>query len=163
MFTLPKKPTAASANKMKILFVCSANVCRSPMAEGIMRQLYSEAEIDSAGLHTGGGDAPDPQAVACAFRHGIDISALRSRPVFADDFAEFNLILTMDEDSAEYLKLRRPQGDARYQKAKIENLAAYAGVSYIPNPYGSSNFENVFALLETACKKLIQENLASKA
>ena len=47
MFTLPKKPTAASANKMKILFVCSANVCRSPMAEGIMRQLYSEAEIDS--------------------------------------------------------------------------------------------------------------------
>ena len=154
MSILPKKPTAVSANKMKILFVCSANICRSPTAEGIMRQLCPE------------GDAPDIYAVTCAARHGIDISGLRSRPVRADDFAVFDRILAMDADSAGYLELRRPQGDKRYQKAKIENLAAYAGVSQIPNPYGTDGFEAVYDLIDKACRNLaakIQENLASSA
>ena len=85
---------------MKILFVCSANICRSPTAEGIMRQLCPEAQIDSAGLCAYEGDAPDIYAVTCAARHGIDISGLRSRPVRADDFAVFDRILAMDADSA---------------------------------------------------------------
>ncbi len=109
-----------------------------------MRQLCPEAQIDSAGLCAYEGDAPDIYAVTCAARHGIDISGLRSRPVRADDFAVFDRILAMDADSAGYLELRRPQGDKRYQKAKIENLAAYAGVSQIPNPYGTDGFEAVY-------------------
>lgn len=166
MSILPKKPTAVSANKMKILFICSANICRSPTAEGIMRQLCPEAQIDSAGLCAYEGDAPDIYAVTCAARHGIDISGLRSRPVRADDFAVFDRILAMDADGAGYLELRRPQGDKRYLKAKIENLAAYAGVSQIPNPYGTDGFEAVYDLIEKACRNLaakIQENLASNA
>lgn len=72
----------------------------------------------------------------------------------------------MDADGAGYLELRRPQGDKRYLKAKIENLAAYAGVSQIPNPYGTDGFEAVYDLIEKACRNLaakIQENLASNA
>lgn len=166
MFILLKKPTAVLANKMKILFVCSANICRSPTAEGIMRQLCPGAQIDSAGLCAYDGDAPDVYAITCAAQHGIDISKLRSRPIRADDFAFFDLILTMDASSAKYLEQLRPQGDKSYQKAKIENLAAYAGVSQIPNPYGTSGFEAVYELIEKACRNLAvkaQENLASKA
>lgn len=147
---------AASENKMKILFVCSANICRSPMAEGIMRELRPDWSVDSAGICASKGDAPDRYAIACATQHGIDISTLRSRPVFAEDFAKFDLILTMDDDSADYLELRRPLGDAHYQRAKIRNLAAFAQERFIPNPYGSSDFEEVYQLIEKACQNLAQ-------
>lgn len=156
MFILPEKHMAASENKMKILFVCSANICRSPMAEGIMRELRSDWSVDSAGICAIGGDAPDRHAIACAAQRGVDISALRSRPVFAEDFANFDLILTMDDDSADYLELRRPLGDERYQRAKVDNLAAYAQERFIPNPYGSSDFDKVYQLIEKACQNLAQ-------
>ena len=157
MFILPEKLMAASENKMKILFVCSANIWRSPMAEGIMRELRPDWFVDSAGICAVGGDAPDRHAVACAAQRGVDISALRSRPVFAEDFANFDLILTMDDDSADYLELRRPLGDERYQRAKIDNLASYAQESFVTNPYGSSNFDHVYRLIEKACQNLSQK------
>lgn len=147
---------AVSENKIKILFVCSANICRSPMAEGIMREIKPEWFVDSAGICALGGDAPDRHAIACAAQRGVDISDLRSRPVFTEDFANFDLILTMDDDSADYLELRRPLGDKRYQRAKIDNLATYAQESFIPNPYGSSDFDEVYQLIEKACQNLAQ-------
>lgn len=166
MCILPKKQMVVLANKMKILFVCSANICRSPTAEGIMRQLCPEAQIDSAGLCACEGDAPDQNAIDCAARHGINLAELRSRKVRAEDFALFNLILAMDKDGVAFLELHRPQGDIRYQKAKVDNLAAYARISQIPNPYGTDGFETVFELIEQACQNLaknLQENLASNA
>lgn len=147
----------ASENKMKVLFVCSANICRSPMAEGIMRDLRSDWTIDSAGICAFEGDAPDLHATLCAAKRGIDISMLRSRPIRGDDFAEFDLILTMDDDAADYLEMLRPQGDVRYQKAKIENLAVYAQDICIQNPYGTSGFDKVFEKIELACHNLAQK------
>src|SRR5690606_38658263 len=87
---------------MKILMVCLGNICRSPMAEGIMRHLVEEKgldwEIDSAG--TGGwhiGEAPDPRAIATAKKHGIDISRLQARKFTYRDFGNFDHIFAMDD------------------------------------------------------------------
>ena len=151
---------------MKILFVCSANICRSPIAEGIMRLFCPSAEIDSAGLYATDGNIVDPLAVACAARHGIDISGLRSRSIRASDFADFDLILTMDEFASAFIEQQRPTGAVQYRRAEIENLAFYAGISKIPNPYGTTNFDAVYDLIEKACWNLaakVQESLASKA
>lgn len=148
---------------MKLLFVCYANICRSPTAEGIMRQLVNEngiknIEIDSAGIHAFDGDAPDINATICAAKHSIDLTPLRSRSVRADDFASFDLILAMDEDTVEYLELKRPLGDDVYQKATVKNILDYApefGRS-VPNPYGTNGFDYVFEIIDTACRKLLK-------
>src|SRR5262245_16293175 len=96
---------------VSILFVCLGNICRSPLAEGIMRSVAEERGrggevlIDSAG--TGGwhaGSAPDPRSIAIAASHGIDISAQKARKVVADDFDRFNLILGMDQSNTDELK-----------------------------------------------------------
>lgn len=151
---------------MKLLFVCYANICRSPTAEGIMRKLVDEngtefIEVDSAGVRAYEGDAPDYSAVICAAKHGVDISALRSRPVRADDYAEFDLILPMDDDSLEYLELKRPEGDARFEKAKIKNILDYAPEygRNVPNPYGTNGFDKVYQMLEKACHNLLKSLL----
>ena len=87
----------------KILFVCAGNICRSPTAEGIMRKLIKEQglekeiAVDSAGTSSyHQGDAPDSRAISCALIHGVDIRDIRSRALRADDFADFDLILAMD-------------------------------------------------------------------
>ncbi len=150
----------------KILFVCTGNICRSPTAEGIMRRLIKERGlsnkimVDSAGtsgFHSG--DAPDSRAVACAFEHGLDITMLRSRPLRAEDFAEFDLILAMDRLNLIDIEYRRPHGDARYQRARVELILHYAPEygQEVPDPYYHNGFDKVFAMLETACRNLLAE------
>ena len=89
--------------RRRILFICLGNICRSPTAEGVLRQLAAqeaprlELEIDSAGTadyHIGA--APDPRSQRAALRRGIDISELRARQVSKADFAHFDLVLAMD-------------------------------------------------------------------
>ena len=150
----------------KILFVCTGNICRSPTAEGVMRRLVKEAGlgdevfVDSAGTsgyHSG--DCPDLRAVICASGHGTDISSLRSRAVRAEDFAEFDLILAMDNQNIWDLDMKRPEGDPRYQRARILKLLSYAPEfgDNIPDPYYDSNgFEAVYTMIETACRNLLQ-------
>ena len=88
----------------KILFVCMGNICRSPMAEGLVRQTFKdkniEAVLDSAGtiaFHSG--EAPDHRAQAELRKHGIDISKLQARQFKASDLEEFDLIYAMDENN----------------------------------------------------------------
>jgi protein-tyrosine phosphatase len=91
------------SSKVKVLFVCMGNLCRSPMAEGVFRQhvvhagLERHIEIDSAGTHDYHvGDPPDARAQRAAGRRGYDLSALRGRQVDRDDFSEFDYVLAMD-------------------------------------------------------------------
>src|SRR5579864_4640606 len=100
---------------MKILFVCLGNICRSPTAEAVLREIAAREapelpiEIESAGTaayHVG--NPPDSRTRAAALRRGYDLSALRARVVEEEDFARFDLILAMDRQNLASLKRRAP-------------------------------------------------------
>jgi protein-tyrosine phosphatase len=125
-----------------ILFVCTANICRSPTAEGVFRKILtsrgalSTFDVDSAGTHEYYvGKPPYPNAVACAKARGYDITHLVARRIRANDFDHFDLILGMDESNVASLKAACPTRC----KQKIELLLEY-GNKYqgkdVPDPYG---------------------------
>ncbi|MBZ9671380.1 low molecular weight protein-tyrosine-phosphatase [Mesorhizobium sp. ES1-3] len=98
-----------------ILLVCLGNICRSPLAEGVLRAVLSErgcggdVVLDSAA--TSGwevGSAPDSRSIAIASRHGIDISRQRARKIMPEDFHRFDLILGMDRSNVADLKALAP-------------------------------------------------------
>lgn len=148
----------------KILFVCTGNICRSPTAEGIMRQMIKNRRledkifVDSAGISSyHSGDAPDGRSVICAAQHGVDIRDLRSRPISREDFMKYDLILAMDKRNYEDLIYLRPQGDERYNHAKIELILRYAPEygQEVPDPYYHNGFDKVYEMLETACQNVL--------
>jgi len=141
-----------------ILFVCMGNICRSPTAEGVFRKLLEDEEgefnitIDSAGTHAYHvGQSPDERAVSAALRRGIDISGQRARAVALEDFADFDLILAMDEDNLAVLQKLRPAAT----RAQLELMLSFnLNVSSlsVPDPYygGAAGFERVLDMLEEA-------------
>ncbi|MFD0766686.1 low molecular weight protein-tyrosine-phosphatase [Mucilaginibacter lutimaris] len=141
---------------MKILMVCLGNICRSPLAEGIMQHLANEAgldwQIDSAG--TGDwhiGRAPDRRSIKAAADQGIDISKQVCRLFRESDFDDFDLILVMDKSNlANVLALARNIED----RGKVKLLL---GDSIVPDPYyNDTQFAPVFKLIEAGCKKIIK-------
>lgn len=101
--------------KFSVLFVCTGNICRSPTADGVLRrmlqqhQLEALVEVDSAGtLDYHSGEAPDPRAQLHAGRRGYDLSFLRARPVNEQDFHRYDLILAMDRSHLAILDRRCP-------------------------------------------------------
>ncbi|OCO99702.1 MULTISPECIES: low molecular weight protein-tyrosine-phosphatase [unclassified Ensifer] len=147
---------------VRVLFVCLGNICRSPLAEGVLREavnrkgLASALEVDSAG--TGAwhiGDPPDRRSIEAARRHGIDISALRGRQVAAADFNDFDLILGMDDSNVRALKRLAPEGTAE----KVHLFLDYASgrEQDVPDPYyeGAEAFEALYQMLEAGCSSLL--------
>ena len=147
----------------RILFVCLGNICRSPTAEGVLRDLVRKADpalqvdIDSAG--TAGyhiGAAPDLRSQSAALRRGIDISDLRARQIARRDFTAFDYILAMERDNLRDLEAKRP----RNSTAKLRLFLEYApqtGRLEIPDPYygGGADFELVLDLCDAAARGLI--------
>ncbi len=150
----------------RILFVCLGNICRSPAAEEIMRQLIAVEgmehvfAVDSAGI--GGwhvGDLPDPRMRAHGKKHGYDFTS-RARQFTVEDFDRFDLIVAMDHENEMDLaaRIRSP-----YDKAKIVCMADYLRHHpmhhTVPDPYygGEQGFELVIDLLEDACRGLLDE------
>ncbi len=148
------------SGKMKVLFVCLGNICRSPMAEGLLRdkiqKLKLDWEVDSAGTgpwHVG--EAPDSRAQVTMLEHGIDISGLRGRQFSAKDFDRYDLILTMDDSNyRDVLIMARNEQDRQKLRRVLE---FYPGSSIeVPDPYWNSDgFEEVYRLLDEATERLI--------
>jgi protein-tyrosine phosphatase len=142
---------------MKILMVCLGNICRSPLAEGIMQHLSDEEglgwEIDSAGTgdwHVGEG--PDRRSTRTARNHGIDISNQVCRLFRQSDFDEFDHIFVMDKYNLNDI-LNMARNDEQAQKVKL-----LLGDKIVPDPYhDDTQFESVFTLIEGGCKDLIRE------
>jgi len=145
-----------------VLLVCMGNICRSPMAEGLLRHRLIEAgqgdrlRIDSAG--TGGwhaGAAPDARAIRICAEHGVDIRALRARAICADDYARFDLILCADRENLRTVCARQPAGSTA-TSALLLDWAGVAG-NEVPDPYngGSEDFRYVYALLDSAIERLL--------
>jgi protein-tyrosine phosphatase len=152
---------------MRILFCCMGNICRSPSAEGVFRQLLAaraphlSIEVDSAGTHGYHvGDPPDRRSIAAALRRGIDLSSLRARRIEAGDFERFDLILAMDEDNLHELRQLAP-AHARGRIRLMMEYAPNAASRAVPDPYygGAQGFEAVLDLLEEAAEGLLEEVL----
>lgn len=139
-----------------ILMVCLGNICRSPMAEGLMRhQLLSQginARVDSAGTsrnHTG--EAPDRRAIRCMQSHGIDIGGLRARQVVPADLLAFDFIFAMDRANLSYLRAL-PGAEAHKGIYLMREVVSGANAD-VPDPwYGQpADFETVYHMLQQAC------------
>ena len=152
------RPDLNISLNMKILMVCLGNICRSPLAEGIMRHLALEKglnwEIDSAG--TGNwhvGDAPDRRAISEAKRNGVDISSLRGRQFQTADFDQFDKIYVMDRNNYnDVLRKARNESD----KAKVAFLLAQD--KEVPDPwFDDALFTPVYNLIYNACKQIADE------
>ncbi|GAA4971329.1 low molecular weight protein-tyrosine-phosphatase [Algibacter aquimarinus] len=149
----------------KILMVCLGNICRSPLAEGILKsKLNNNFTIDSAGTanyHIG--SSPDNRSVAIARKHGLNISNLRGRQFNVSDFDTFDLIYVMDESNFKnVVKLAR--NDADIAKVKMILNEVYPNKNFdVPDPYygGDDGFENVYNMLDEACN-IIAKNLKNE-
>ncbi|HXG29468.1 MAG TPA: low molecular weight protein-tyrosine-phosphatase [Nevskiales bacterium] len=154
-----------------VLFVCMGNICRSPTAEGVFRELLREAGLldrirtDSAGTHAYHvGSPPDPRALQAAQRRGIDLSGLRARVVQREDFRRFDYVLAMDNENLSHLSRLQPKGTS----ARLSLLMAYAPPHYpreVPDPYygGRHGFEMVLDMVEAGCRGLLQDILRQQA
>jgi len=149
----------------KILFVCTGNICRSPTAEGVMRHLVQNAnlepmiEIDSAGTssyHVG--EAPDERSQAAAMNRGIDISKLRARTVKIEDFAYYDYILAVDKENYAILQKSCPKAYAN-KLGLLMDYAPQLKQREVPDPYygGTRGFDNVLDLINAAAQGLLNE------
>ncbi|AWK87793.1 low molecular weight protein-tyrosine-phosphatase [Azospirillum thermophilum] len=126
---------------IRVLFVCTGNICRSPTAEGVFRHLVRQAglegliEADSAGTHGyHSGEPPDPRSILAARERGIDLSDLRARTVRPADFAAFDYVLAMDRGHLAHLRRMAPPAPAA-TVALFLDYAPAAPRREVPDPY----------------------------
>ncbi|WP_167285403.1 low molecular weight protein-tyrosine-phosphatase [Marilutibacter alkalisoli] len=161
---MPRKSRRLVAEPVRLLVVCLGNICRSPMAEGVLRAriaaspLAGRVEIDSAGTgdwHVG--EPPDRRAVAKAREHGIDIGDLRARQFSPADHQRFDWLLCADRSNLRDVRAMSPDG-ARARSALLLEWAGQGVDADIPDPYtgGASHFEEVFQLLDRAAAGVIE-------
>lgn len=157
-----KEPLMKAAS---VLFVCMGNICRSPTAEGVFRDLVRRSgldeaiHIDSAGTHAYHiGKPPDTRASAAAAKRGYDLSALRGRQVEQQDFLIFDYILAMDQENLSNLKRLCPAGHEHKVTLFLEHSRNFSERE-VPDPYygGPQGFEHVLDLVEDAALGLLQK------
>ena len=149
---------------MKILMVCLGNICRSPLAEGILQAKVNsiglDIKIDSAG--TGGwhvGQGPDHRAVAIANKYGIDISQQQARQFSSTDFESFDIIYVMDGSNlSDIVSLAKKKEDIEKVKLILNEISPNTD-NPVPDPYYGigDGFEKVYQLLDEACEMIIKK------
>ncbi|MDJ0927335.1 MAG: low molecular weight protein-tyrosine-phosphatase [Gammaproteobacteria bacterium] len=150
---------------VRVLLVCMGNICRSPMAEGVLRERLNSwtselvVEVDSAGTHGYHvGAPPDSRAQAAAARRGYEIGKLRARKVIAEDFERFDLLLAMDADNLSELRDLAPPELRGRARLFLDFSDSEPGTD-VPDPYygGPVGFERVLDLVEEAVDGLLRE------
>lgn len=145
-----------------VLFVCFANLCRSPMAEAVMKHLVREAglseaiAVDSAGTHCGfPGEEPYFRTIDTLFEHGIK-STCRTRRLERTDLSDFDYVLAMDRRNLE--SIERQYGSGSAQVRLFLSFAHDAGklpYDEVTDPYPDGNYEMTFALITVGCTALL--------
>ena len=150
---------------IRVLFVCMGNICRSPMAQGVLEQRLDEeqlrdrVQVDSAGTHHyHSGDSPDRRGVSAARGRGIDISCQRARAVRDSDFEDFDLILAMDSDNERELRAVCPPFYSDRVRLVLD-FAPDLREREVPDPYyvGGEGFEKVLDMLDLCMEELMDE------
>jgi low molecular weight protein-tyrosine phosphatase len=149
---------------VRVLFVCTGNICRSPTAEGIFLKLVRGARLgelivaDSAGTHGYHvGEPPDRRMCEAATRRGYDLSVLRARKFERSDFHDFDLVLAMDRENHAHLAGIAPASEAHKLKMMMQYARRFREHE-VPDPYygGSRGFELVVDMLEDASRGLLE-------
>lgn len=150
--------------KVRVLFVCLGNICRSPLAEGVFKHLVAEAgldhhfEIDSAGTasyHTG--DPPDPRTAAVARARGIALTST-ARQIVRTDLQRFDYVIAMDAENRDNIER---VARAAAPRAAIHMLREFDPEAHndldVPDPYygGPRGFDNVHDMVERSCRQLL--------
>ncbi len=165
----PAKGAKLTRDRVAVIFICTGNICRSPLAEGVFRHLVSQRglanrlEIDSAGIsgyHEG--DPPDARSAAVARRRGIELTG-RSRPLKRNDLDHFDYVIIMDQEN--HAGVESVAGGAT-TSARVHYLREFdpeAGDDLaVPDPYygGSTGFERVQDMVERSCARLLDHIVA---
>ncbi len=149
---------------LKVLFVCTGNICRSPTAEGVFRHFVKEAglenaiKVDSAATHHFHvGEAPDARAQLAASRRGYDLSTIVARQIQAQDFKDADLILVMDWENLSALQQRCP----KIYQHKLMLLMRFSNEyeeATVPDPYygGNEGFNKVLDYIEDASQGVLE-------
>lgn len=145
---------------MKILFVCTGNICRSPTGEGVLEKMCEDNgisgwTIDSAGTgNWHAGDPPDPRAQEAASKRGYDLSKQKARALRADDYEKFDRIYGMTREHCDFLRSQAPKN----ARAEILLFRETCGESKdVPDPYYSSEkgFEEMMDIIEKGCSAIV--------
>lgn len=147
---------------MNLLMVCLGNICRSPLAEGLMRRELDRAGLTDFGVDSCGtgdwhiGDLADPRSRRVARAHGLELTH-RARQLKTEDFRRFDLILAMDASNLNDLRALAPDAAAR---AKVRLIREWdpQGEGPVPDPYygTEADFEGVYQMLERSCRALAE-------
>jgi len=151
-------------SSVSVLFVCLGNICRSPLAESVFRQLVHEEKledrfaIDSAG--TGAwhvGEPPDERSIAVARANGVTLEG-RARRVRPEDLQRFDVVVAMDRENLRDLQLLAANG-ARARVHLLREFDPEGGGDEVPDPYfgGAKGFEDVYRMVRRSCEGLLQE------
>ena len=149
---------------MKVLMVCLGNICRSPLAEGVLKEKFKQHEIkgvvDSAGTAAyHAGEKPDPRSIDIAKKHGININDQIARKFRVEDFDTFDKIFAMDSSNYnDIIKVARNKSDID----KVEMILNQSNPGEnlpVPDPYygGKDGFENVYQMLDKACDTIVEK------
>ncbi|SEM11679.1 protein-tyrosine phosphatase [Aquimarina amphilecti] len=146
--------------KVKILMVCLGNICRSPLAEGILASKLDPDKFQVASSGTSNyhiGEKPDRRSIETAKKHGIDITNQRAAQFKASDFDIYDFIYPMDTSNYQnIIKLSRNEGDRKKVKLILNELQPNQNLD-VPDPYygGDQGFENVYQMLDKACNHIV--------
>ncbi|MDC9715458.1 MAG: low molecular weight phosphotyrosine protein phosphatase [Gammaproteobacteria bacterium] len=152
-----------SNEKIKILFVCMGNICRSPTAEGAFqaqmqkRNAQDLFEIDSAGTRAYHiGEQPDSRSQVAANKYGVDLSHQRARQVHESDFYHYDYIFAMDASNLSDLQDICPMEHRHKLALMLDNIPQNNGKS-VPDPYFEGRFDEVFKMLNRASGFLLDK------
>ncbi|ASG68189.1 low molecular weight phosphotyrosine protein phosphatase [Francisella halioticida] len=153
-------------NKIKVLFVCKGNICRSPTAHGIFRDIVRENNLQnsiyvascgtSSRIWKHEGDGADMRSLETAKKYDCDLSDQKSQQLGESDFSEFDYIVAMDQENVATMKEMFPKADF----SKVSRMLEYAStisLKDVPDPYYEDNFDKVFLMIHTACHELFEK------
>lgn len=147
--------------KTRVLMVCLGNICRSPLAEGILKSKVQDNTVfvdsaGTAGYHVG--NPPDHRSIEVAFKHGLDISSQKCRRFSRNDFKEFDWIYVMDRSNLSNV-LSQATNEKERKKVQLLLKETDLRIDEVPDPYygGAEGFENVYQMIDLACEAIAKK------